>query len=164
MADQGSHDPRAIANKILEFAGAKNIKLTIMQLVKLVYFAHGWSLALLDRGLSKHQSQAWQYGPVFPRVYSAFKHFGARHISKLAIDAESTPFNEDFDDDELAIIDAVVDTYGHAHAYDLSNLTHKAGAPWDMVYNEAGVYAPIPDDVIQSYFRKELKIDGTIAA
>lgn len=162
MEKSGSYDPRAIANKLLYIAGNKNISITVMQLVKLVYYAHGWCLALLDKPLSKHQAQAWQYGPVFPRVYSAFKNYGGRPIINYAIDpATDKIFMADFQNDEIEIMEEVVERYGRLHAFALSNLTHQTGSPWQIIHDEKGVYETIPDDVIKAYFRERAGINAT---
>ena len=77
----GPYDSRAVANSILHNANETGKKLTPMQLIKLVYVANGWSLALLNRPLISEQIQAWQYGPVIPNVYRAFNRFGSAAIT-----------------------------------------------------------------------------------
>ena len=59
---ESAHDPRAIANKILQMREGAGQHLTMMQLIKLVYIADGWSLALLGKPLSKHNPQACSTG------------------------------------------------------------------------------------------------------
>ncbi|WP_184090282.1 type II toxin-antitoxin system antitoxin SocA domain-containing protein [Sphingomonas xinjiangensis] len=59
-----------------------------MQLLRLVYIAHGWSLGLLNEPLVNEEPEAWQHKPVFPAVYRAFRKFGAGGISERA----TTPF------------------------------------------------------------------------
>ncbi|WP_131993555.1 type II toxin-antitoxin system antitoxin SocA domain-containing protein [Dokdonella fugitiva] len=41
-----------------------------MQLLKLVYLCHAWTLGLLGRPLLREEVQAWRYGPVFPALYT----------------------------------------------------------------------------------------------
>ena len=43
-----SFQSEAVANKFVEIARAKEVEMTLMQLLKLVYFAHGWHLAVID--------------------------------------------------------------------------------------------------------------------
>ncbi|QLH42366.1 MAG: DUF4065 domain-containing protein [Coxiellaceae bacterium] len=57
-----------------------------MKLAKLIYVAHGWSLALNDVPLIDEAVQAWKFGPVIESVYHEFKHFGNDVINSLAID------------------------------------------------------------------------------
>lgn len=52
------HDSRAVANRLIEMADERGISLTIVHLVKLVYFAHGWHLGLFHRPLIRHAVQA----------------------------------------------------------------------------------------------------------
>lgn len=60
------YDVLTVADTILKIAKSKGKALTPMQLVKLTYIAHGWSLALHEKGLFKNKIEAWQYGPVIP--------------------------------------------------------------------------------------------------
>lgn len=164
MTREGAHDPRAIANKILEICEAKGIRVTLMQLIKLVYLADGWSLALRDEPLSKHNPQAWQYGPVYPTVYKAFKRFGSGAITDHAKDnATDVEIAEPFSDEELALLEQVVDSYGRLHGFRLSEIMHRAGTPWTTTVNESGVYAEIPVAVIAEHF-KALRNERSVAA
>jgi len=53
-----------------------------MQLIKLVYIAHGWTLGLYNQPLIGKQVEAWTYGPVIPSVYHDFKHYGRDPITQ----------------------------------------------------------------------------------
>lgn len=148
------HDPRAVANAILAKARKRGTPLTLMQLIKLVYLTHGWSMAMLDRKMVKAPVQAWQYGPVYPEVYSAFKSFGSEPIADFARSRQTGAiYEEEFDEDERQLIEAVLDTYGQLHAFQLSNMMHKPGTPWTRTYNSGdGVYDEIPDKMIKEHF------------
>ena len=52
------HDSRAVANYFLTKAKDAGKQLTPMQIIKLVYFAHGWSLGLLRSPLIDDQIEA----------------------------------------------------------------------------------------------------------
>jgi uncharacterized phage-associated protein len=154
MTRDGAHDPRAIANKILEICEAEGIRVTLMQLIKLVYLADGWSLALRDTPLSKQNPQAWQFGPVYPTVYKAFKRFGSRAITEPAEDkASGVVISEDFSEDETKLIKQVVDSYGRMHAFRLSDIMHQAGTPWTTTVEKNGHYAEIPIQTIAEHFK-----------
>ena len=154
MTDQAiAHDSRAIANRILDVAAGRQISLTIMQLVKLIYFAHGWNLAIRGEPLSKHSAQAWQYGPVFPHVYKVLQSSRSRPIDGRILSKETgKPLVEEFDQQERDLIDEVVDGYGRMHAFQLSNLTHGEGTPWDKTMKTTGIYSEIKNDLIREYF------------
>lgn len=149
-----AHPSLAIANKILQTATERGVSLTNMQLIKLAYIAHGWSLALLGRPLIAESPEAWQHGPVYPSVYRKFRDAGWGPVERLAVnDFTGTPYEAELDHDEQAVIDKVVDGYGNIHAFSLSARTHKAGTPWSTVWNGgAGKFRPIPDDLIKAHY------------
>ncbi|WP_416366578.1 Panacea domain-containing protein [Sphingomonas aurantiaca] len=66
--------------------------LTQMQLQKLVFFAHGWTLAETGYALTEDDPEAWVYGPVYRDLYDHTKYFGSGPIGR-----KITP-----DDDEAA--------------------------------------------------------------
>lgn len=148
-----AHDPRAIANKILDMrAESGEPPLTIMQLIKLAYIADGWSLALLDKPLANEAPEAWQYGPVFRSVYNAFSGLGSRPVRGRAyIRGTEVPIAEDFSAQEESILRMVVNSYGKLSAFTLSNLTHQPGTPWSKAY-ERGLYSDIDAAEMKSHF------------
>jgi uncharacterized phage-associated protein len=151
---ESAHDPRAIANKILQMREGAGQHLTMMQLIKLVYIADGWSLALLGKPLSKHNPQAWQYGPVYPVLYTALRKFGSQPVtSPVFVKGTDVPFSEEFTADEEKILQQVVDSYGKLSAFKLSNLTHQAGTPWSKAM-EAGIYSDISAGEMAKHFEE----------
>ena len=152
MDRNSAHDPRAIANKILDIRAETGEPITIMQLIKLAYIADGWSLALLGKPLANEPAEAWQYGPVFRSIYNAFSGIGARPIANRAyLRGTELPYAENFSDQEDSLIRMVVSSYGKLTAYALSNLTHQAGTPWSKAY-EKGVYTPIEAEDVLNHF------------
>src|ERR1700676_3931940 len=79
-----THSALAVANWFLARAAADGKSLDPMKLQKLIYFAHGWSLALTDIPLIEEHPEAWDYGPVIPSVYHEFKLFGRKPITERA--------------------------------------------------------------------------------
>lgn len=153
----GGHDVRAVANMILAIADRKGIPLTIMQLLKLIFFAHGWTLALFDRPLSANKAQAWQYGPVFPHVYKSYPGAGSQRIDQPIIDKRTgRPFASHFSQEDLDVMESVVDGYGHHHAFSLSAITHAEGSPWHHTFNNVGAYTDIDDALIKDYFKASM--------
>lgn len=130
-------------------------RVTLMQIIKLVYLADGWALALLGKPLSKHSPQAWQYGPVFPTVYKAFKRFGSGAITDAASDpATGVEVSEEFASDEISLIEQVVDSYGKYHAFKLSEMMHQPRTPWTVTFEKSGPYAEIPIQLIAEHFNQ----------
>lgn len=152
MAHQ-PHDARAVANAILAEAKKRGKSLTLMQLIKLVYLSHGWSWALLGRPMVKSSVQAWQYGPVYPEVYSAFKEYGSNPIAGPArARLTGVVYSEVFDQDDMDVIDAVLDGYGDLHAFQLSNMMHRPGTPWSVTFDKGGAYSEIDEREIRQHY------------
>ena len=152
MERSAAHDPRAIANRILDIREEAGKPITIMQLIKLAYIADGWSLALLGKPLSNEAPEAWQYGPVFRSVYNAFSGTGSRPVSgRACVRGTSIPIAEEFSKDEEAILRMVVESYGKLSAFTLSNLTHQRGTPWSTAYDR-GTYSEIDTAEMRRHF------------
>lgn len=134
------HDAREIANFFLEYAEARGVPLTIMSILKLIYFAHGWHLARYERPLVKNRFEAWQYGPVVRSVYECFQGSGDKPIRDRAsrfdpLTASYTIAEYNLTENEETFLKQIFDAYGSIHAYRLSGLTHEPGSPWDQLWN-----------------------------
>lgn len=129
-----------------------------MKLQKLVYFAHGWYLALTGEPLIAEKMEAWQYGPVIPQLYRQLKAYGDRAVTEAI--AEPRMFNSasldlPMNDGALTarqVIARVWTLYGVFTAVRLSNATHLPGSPWFQAYDENCRSTVISNDTIRSYF------------
>lgn len=142
-----AHDARAVANALIEKALAEDKSLTPLQIIKLVYFCHGWMLGLYRKPLIEQEVQAWTYGPVIADVYHGLKEYGG--------DAVPRPMNAapaNFDEVEKDLINQVYEKYGRLSGVDLSRLTHAPGTPWSKVWNKKGQNAPISNALLQKYY------------
>ncbi|MBB4285753.1 Panacea domain-containing protein [Roseospira goensis] len=137
-----------IADEILKIAKRAGRALTPLQLMKLVYIAHGYSLAVLNRDLFPDRIEAWKYGPVIPDLYRATKRFGRREIPFSCIDDGDTAV----DSETRQFLEEVFSKYGHLSGYALSSLTHRSGTPWDRVYRDGAFGLEIPDDLIRDHY------------
>lgn len=153
----------AVANKFIEFAADEDRGLTQMQLQKLAYIAHGWSLAIYNEPLISEPPLAWDYGPVYADLREALKSYGSRGVSRpiLRGDYEPSCFNEHsdekvdgiFTDTQQHLLAEIFRSYGEFEAFQLSALTHKEGTPWHRVYHKMGRRSgAIPDDIIKEHF------------
>ena len=66
-----SYDPRVVANLILDIRDELNLETTNLELQKLLYFSHAFSLNRFDVPLVSGFFEAWKNGPVNPAVYLA---------------------------------------------------------------------------------------------
>lgn len=147
----------SVAKYLLDLAEAEGKSLDAMKLQKLVYYAHGWHLALTEKPLLNEHVEAWRFGPVIPSLYKYFKHFGS---SPVRIWSGRTDSLKDFEGNnaEIArqIVDKVYGAYSRYSAIKLSNMTHAAGTPWSKLYKENVRNVDIPDEEIKSYFERQI--------
>ena len=124
---------------------------TNMQVLKLTYIAHGYSLAIRDRGLFEDKVKVWPWGPVIPSVYNKFKKWGSGIIGKIPY----TP--DELEKEDKSIFDAVYVVYGKYCGYYLSQITHDdddGETPWRQCKNEDKLV--IPDEYTKEYYRKKI--------
>ncbi|MEO0017249.1 MAG: hypothetical protein RLZZ522_532 [Verrucomicrobiota bacterium] len=119
-----------------------------MQLQKLVYFAHGFALALLDKPLIYSDVQAWQYGPVYPKLYKKLRKYGAGRVTDRLDSDDEIPEPSDCSE----VIKGVWKAYGSMSAGQLSARTHAPNTPWSHSWAE-GESTKIPDDRIKAHFK-----------
>jgi uncharacterized phage-associated protein len=161
-------DSLAVANYFIQ-RGAGMV--SAMKAQKLVYFAHGWNLAIDNQPLLNEPIEAWQYGPVVKQLYHDLKEFGSNPIpapvtvlrgSRSSL-MSSTPMIDDYAgaddiDNTKALLDRIWDVYGGYTAVKLSNATHTEGSPWDVTWKACGgaKHTIIPDSLIREDFLKRL--------
>jgi uncharacterized phage-associated protein len=139
---------RTVANEFIRLSGADARALTPLQVIKLVYIAHGYMLALYQRPLITDAIEAWKYGPVIPRLYHALKQYGAGSIT------EPIPGGSDeLDEDERDVIKQVYEAYGHLTGIQLSQMTHQRGTPWYETWS-GEPNEPISNDLIADHYRQ----------
>ncbi len=154
------YDAGAVANWFLDLGHP----LDPMKLQKLVYFAHGWNLALTDEPLIDEPVQAWSYGPVIPSLYHEFKHHGSGTITDRATVFERRdgklwfvkPRIDSDDSFTERLLQKIWELYGSLNGVRLSAITHAPNSPWTQVRAEQGEgrNVVIPNDVIREYFQR----------
>lgn len=159
------HDVRAIANFVLDRADQIDRRVTNVHVNKVLYFLYVWYLLSLGRPLVSAKIEAWDYGPVFREVYQEFKAYGRNPINGRArcLNLETGVFEEcvaKLSDEEVEFLVPLIDQYLRRDAFDLVELTHKTGTPWDVVYNHKGRSNPgmrITDDLIVDFYARQTR-------
>lgn len=147
-----AYDVKAIANYFIK---RSDYSISPMKLQKLIYYAHGWNLAISNVPLINNELEAWQYGPVINEIYHAVKHYGNRSISepieKFNPEDWSYSIPELAEDDVVKpFLDEVYNAYGQFPAIKLSEMTHAINAPWHLARSAGS--AMIDNDSIKQYF------------
>lgn len=136
------YDARSVANELLRIAKSRGLALTNMQVQKIVYIAHGYSLAILHRSLVRQTIEAWRYGPVIPDLYHALRRYGAGIVNEPIPIINMDKLTET----DRKLLATVLDAYGRFSGPQLSTMTHRDGTPWREVYQPN---ASFNNDIIQ---------------
>lgn len=153
-------DATTIANRFLEKAREAGRVLTPMQLIKLVYIAHGWHLGYFGRPLINEGVQAWKFGPVVNSLYHKVKHYGSGGVAgQLSVypwqSTDSIP------PQSLSLVDSVWNSYQQFSGMQLSEMTHREGTPWEVTWNELGGSqsrnVKIDDSIIEKHYREKIE-------
>lgn len=155
---------------MLDLAERRDWKITNLALQKLLYFAHGIYLTKTKRPLVSGYFEAWQYGPVHPAVYRAFKPSGSMPISTRAVARDpltgrTRGLPKPTDLEVIDLVSEVIRSYGHLSPRRLVDLSHAKDSPWSVVVDKARTDVAfgmrIPDDVILDRFRHHKVAVGT---
>ena len=135
-----SHDPRAIANAILDEADRQHLEITNLSLNKILYFAHANHLVFHNLPLVSLTFEAWQHGPVMPVVYHQFKHHKNQAITSRTYKicpqtGSELEFCYQHLDIDFNFISRIVNSYGSKSAHVLRAMSHAPGEAWDLVWN-----------------------------
>lgn len=157
----GPYDPRGIANLLLDIADAEGLSITHLALQKLIYFAHGIHLMQTKKPLVSGYFEAWEFGPVNPSVYKAFRDAGSRPIrtrahGKDVLTGRAHELKMPDDLEVRRLIGDVLRHYGSMSPGRLVDLSHAKGSPWHVVVHETRTDIAfglrIPDSVIADRF------------
>lgn len=142
-----------IAAYLLWAGGQQGIQLTNLEVLKMLYYAQGWHLALYKQPLFREAVRAWKQGPVVSSVYGTYKHNRSHPIDPPAKRPELSP-------PVAAHTDKILSVFGKCGATLLKRMTH-AEEPW-MKAREG--YSPsepsnleIPRDDMKAFFEKLLR-------
>jgi uncharacterized phage-associated protein len=135
-----TYDARAVANALLDLAAGSGSSLTHMAVHKVIYYAHGWYLAKHGKPLVKQEFEAWKDGPVLRSVWESLRESGSKPVTCRAqrfdpVRQTREVVSPDIDEDARRFLSNILAAYGHLHAFELSEMTHAAGGPWDLVWN-----------------------------
>lgn len=150
------HRALDIAHYFLKLSKEKSTPITLPQLLKLVYLAHGWNLVLNEQPLFVDSIVVKPYGPIIDSVYDAFNKYGIDIIDceikdplfKWGTKSLYTPFTPE----EKEVMDTVFDEYAKYDSLTLSRLIHDDDTPWASAFKKGKRY--ISNDDIKLYFEK----------
>lgn len=150
-----------IANHLLDRGAQQSRAFTAMQLLRLVYIAHGFHLAYGRGPLIDEAVEATRYGPVIASLYRQVKRYGGLAVTEPL---PTGPFwwmrESRVDTTTAALLDSVLTGYGGYSGVDLAAMTHQPGTPWWTVWNDQGGRdrwrAHVDDPLIEAFYRAKL--------
>ncbi|QWF18146.1 Panacea domain-containing protein [Lysobacter capsici] len=146
---------RDVAQYVVERVREKRDTVTPLQLMKLVYLAHGFTLGVLGRPLIRDEFEAWQYGPVSRDLYEA-----TRRYRSAPVDFVEGARSVDLDPEERSVVDQVIDYYSQFDGIRLSALTHEKDSPWDRAWSAGtGKNKLISNNLIENYYSQLVRSD-----
>lgn len=124
--------------------------LTLLRLLKLMYYAEGTSLAMEKGSLFADPFIAWRHGPV---VLSIWKEYTDNPRKLELTDEEKTELNTISREDD-ALLEPVFHTFGQFSAWRLRNMTHEED-PWiEATDNGRVMNREISRETIKAYFNE----------
>ena len=142
------HDPRIVANALIESANRNGLPIWNVSVQKLLYFAHAASLVHDRRPLIRGTFEAWEFGPVCRPIYDALKHHGREKISSLIQKVD--PFTGVVldlpalqDGSALYRVENTMKLLGGASPSQLISLSHVAGGAWSIIWNKSKTGATV---------------------
>lgn len=176
MSTDKAYKSKQVFNYIFAKAQAEGIPLTPMKAIKLVYFAHAWTLGFTGKPLLDEPIQAWRYGAVVTSLYHDLKLYGSGDIKHSivrnqqdyiiplltevydTIPPKETINCDNINKNETDIIDSVWNAYKGMTAAGLSNIMHQAGTPWSETYQNGacGSHAVISNELIKRHYQDKI--------
>lgn len=131
--------------------------ITHLKLQKLLYYAQGISLALYDKELFYENIEAWPHGPVVRNVYNNYEVNGRNPINIEMRDEEETLLkNITNDNNTNNALNLTYDNFAIYTAWQLRQMTHENGSPWDITERTIGLFQPIDVNLIKKYFKENI--------
>lgn len=153
------YNATSIANFFIRKGITEGRPVDQMKVQKLVYFAHGWYLAITNQPLINEAVEAWRFGPVIPSLYHSLKHSGNQVITCTIEQVDSTI--DESDSEVHAYLTGIWSLYSPFSGIQLSNMTHEEETPWANISKEFSNQIPadknIDNEVIKQYFHSQRK-------
>jgi uncharacterized phage-associated protein len=136
-----------VARHLIHHFCAKKQPISNLKLQKLLYYCQGWNLGFYDSPLFLDPIQAWIHGPVVPRVFREYRHYGWSPITQ-SLNAVLPAQSAD-------LVRSVIVIYGGFSAAQLEQLSHSED-PWILTRGSLAPDCPSEREIghaeMQKYF------------
>lgn len=137
------YDVLKLSKYIITKCAEDGYPISNLQLQKILYYIQK---SFLEKGCRAFDDaiEAWQFGPVVPKVYYEFCGFGAMPITMRYR-------TENIRDEDSSLINEIVESKRALHPWDLVEETHKTGGAWEQTYQLGkGKHHVIPESLIKT--------------
>lgn len=116
-----------VAKFVISYCTDMGSSISNLKLQKILYYLQ---VFYVRNGsfLFPEEIYAWQHGPVIPEVYYMFSGYGASKI-------QNRYFTEIDRGTEVHLL-PIIEQLRNISPWELVNMTHAPGGPWDLVYNK----------------------------
>jgi uncharacterized phage-associated protein len=147
MSEYKTYSSLEVANFFLNKARQERRPISNMKILKMIYFAHGFYLAANNKPLVMDEIQAWEHGPVEPKLYNKLKRFGSGNIDLTKVELPSINNDSEIED----FLCSFYEQTANLTAFELSELTHSPKSPWHKAWLR-GRNSVITDKDMTKYF------------
>lgn len=141
-------DSRDFAKYIVSTAQGMGISLNLTQLQKITYICDGVLLAC-GYNIIGENCQAWDYGPVYPKVYKWY----SKNMGKPVPAIKQEALSEICETPAPSVVKNALEKFSVWSSVQLSEWSHQKGSPWDIARTNGGMYSKIEKSDMRNYFR-----------
>lgn len=116
-----------IAQFVITFCTNIGKPISNLQLQKILYYLQV-HFAKSGKRLYIEDIYAWQYGPVIPEIYYMFSGYGACKIANR--------YKTNIEPEDQKEIEPIIQRLIQISPWSLVEMTHKAGDPWSVAYDD----------------------------
>ena len=133
--------------------GGQGIRpMTPFRLNMMVYMAHGWSFARFGRGLVRELAEAWNVGPMYPRLRKALADIGPNQVTEVPIGPMDRWRGSGPDEEETTMLEDLCRRYLTSSEREIQARLRSMGGPWSGAWNGGrGRFSEI-DDVLTAHY------------
>lgn len=151
MYESGKYCALDVAEYVLKYCHEKGIKVTHLQLQKILYFLNGEWIRKKSDFLIDDDFYAWQMGPVIRKVYNHYAVNGG-----LSINPDNEyQYEHELSDEDKTELNPFIEKYAKMTAWVLVDMSHQTD-PWINTTELFGNKSRISKNSIRKYFSGNL--------
>lgn len=135
-----------IAKYIIRRCAERGKSISNLKLQKMLYFVQAEFLVDIGTCCFRDTIEAWDFGPVVPVVYRAYRIYGSANIP-----ADTSSMLRPIRREDMERVYGIVDECCEYSASQLVEITHNQ-SPWRDAYYSRGVNNEITPDSIKAFF------------